>query len=108
MNLISEKAYEVCRTVNHTIVANMAEYIVIAHLAKTKLAPVAVSKQILKGMKAGPHETVCFPKVTTLASPSTPAVIDAALEDSTDERCRGVPPSILGGHIVLDANTGEL
>ena len=55
-------------------------------LTQSKLDPVAVSGEVLKGMETLSKEPVSFPKLSTIPAPGAATFLDAVAEGAADER----------------------
>ena len=84
-----------------TIVANVTEDFVMTKLAQSNLNPVAVSSEILKGMKTLSEKPVCFPELGSLPAPGTATPLDTFTERTANERSGGIPTTVFSGHVVL-------
>jgi len=84
-----------------TVVADVTEDLVVTKLAQSKLNPVAMSSEILQGMKALSKKPVSFPKIGSLPTPGIATFLDTLAEGTANKRSGGVPTIALGGHVVL-------
>ena len=84
-----------------TIVSDVAEYIVVSQLPKSKLTPVAMGKQVFQRVETGSHQTVGFPEVITFTAPGPPTVFNASMEHTANQSSGRVPTPVLSSHVVL-------
>jgi len=86
-----------------TIVADMTVDFVVTKLTQSKLDPVTMSGEVLEGVETLAKKPISFPKLSSLPTPGTATFLDALAEGTADERGGGIPTTIFGGHVVLDA-----
>jgi len=84
-----------------TVVAYVTEDFVVTKLAQSNLNPVAMSSEILEGMETLSKKPVRFPKLGSLPTSGTATFLDTLAERTANERGRGVPTTVFGGHVVL-------
>ena len=84
-----------------TVVADVTEDLVVTKLAQSDLNPVAMSSEILQGMKTLSKKPVSFPKIGSLLTPGIATFLDTLAERTANKRGGGVPTITFGGHVVL-------
>ena len=86
-----------------TVVADVAEDLVVTKLLQSDLDPIAMGSEVLEGVETLPEKPVRLPEFGSVFTPGIATFLDALAERTADERGGGIPPTIFSGHVVLSA-----
>lgn len=100
---INQTATSTSRLGLRTVVTDVAEHLLVTHLAERNLAPVAVREKVLERVKGLTEQAVRLPEVSTFVPVCPTAVVNAGLQRAPDVGGRCIPALVLAGHVFLEA-----